>query len=186
MTELTGLRVYGADSFREAFSPLFGSFDGLYFREPQNDSCIRFPFDDDSVHERYRNSALHEAVNGDLLFRSQTLIKFADIIDEDWNAIDLLDTTDFKLHRKFERQRLQLREDEASQILDQRIVFFHNFDGCFWQFFTNINGLAQMVVNNHRTTMRIDLRYVNICEHYWNVGSLRKDYPTPVQSRVEG
>lgn len=180
MQKLTGIRAYGAENFVEAFAPIFSSLGGLYFREAAGDSCFAFPFDDDSVYDGYRRAAIAEDVNGDLLFPSSVLVESAAIVDEDWNAIQLLDTQDFGVHRRFEQQRHDLAIRPVDRFVHRRIVFFHNFDGCFWQFFTNISGLGDAIVSAHRDNERFDLRHVDITEHYWNVGKYRTDLPPRV------
>jgi hypothetical protein len=180
MSSLTGIRTYGAESFCEAFSPIFEACSGFYFCESTRDSCFRFPLDDDSVFENYKRAAAATDRNGDLMFSSSVLFDLATIVDEDWNAIQLLDTQDFRVHRTFEKQRHKLSTTQVARFVQQKIAFFHNYDGCFWQFFTNIDELADTIISAHRDNPRFDLRYVDIAEHYWNVGEFRDDFPPRV------
>ena len=178
--ELTGIRIYSGMTFAESFRPIFSYFAELYFYEDSNDSSFRFPFDDDSVYEKYLTLPVATQPESGFVFDSDVLIEHAKIVDEDWNAISLLNTTDFKTHRQFENQRLGLREEPNVDFIQQRIIFFHNYDGCFWQFFTNIDGVTDSILQAHRGSVDVDLRWVNIREHYWNVGDYRADYPEPV------
>lgn len=180
MSSLTGVRTYGAESFCEAFSPIFGAFAGLCFYESANDSSFHFPWDDDSVFENYRKAAVATDRNGDLMLPSSVLIDLATIVNEDWNAIQLLNTQDFRVHRTFEKQRHKISTTPVKSFVHQKTIFFHNYDGCFWQFFTNIEKLADTIISAHRDNPRFDLRFVDIGEHYWNVGKFCEDYPPRV------
>ena len=150
--ELTGLRIYGGMTFAESFHPIFSYFADLYFYEDSNDSSFRFPFDDDSVYERYLTLPIATQPDVGFIFDSDVLIEHAGIVDEDWNAISLLDTTDFETHRRFAEQRLGLQEAPDTSFVEQRIIFFHNYDGCFWQFFTNIDGVADAITDGASNT----------------------------------
>lgn len=178
--QLTGIRIYSGKTFAESFECIFPFFNDLFFFEPPNDSCFRFPFDDDSVFENYRATSIANDKNNGMMFDADTLLALADFVSEDWNGISLLDTREFSPHKKFESQIFDLRQNNEIRFVDQKILCFYNFDGSFWQFFTNIDGVTDAMILNHRGNHGVDLRHVDIRVNYWNVGEYRDDFPIPV------
>ena len=181
---MRGIRTYfrrwieSKTGFRQAYQCLYPLLGGLYFVEHITSSGFSFPWDDCSFYDRFVDSCITQ--DGDYgLFESQTLIDNDQHVSDDWNSIVLADISEVARHRKL-TTRVDRKSITSAQVKACRIVFFHNFDGAFWQFFTNDSEVTDRMLSYHAASDDLDLRFVEYEKDYPDPGEYRDDYPPVV------
>lgn len=184
---MKGIRTYfrrntiDTSWFKQAFQPLYPLFQNLFFVESIRadlGSCFKFPWDDDTIYEQYIDSCIDQR-GDDGLFQSERLIALDQYIDDDWNAIVLAGIPDLKKNRRLKKHILDSTLTSA-ELESNRVIFFHNYDGAFWQFFTNDADVIGLMIRSQISNTDLDLRYVQYQNDYPSPGEYRDDYPPRV------
>lgn len=182
---MKGIRTYFRRNdiswFRQAYWPLYPFLRNLFFVETicaELDPCFKFPWDDDTIFKRYLDSRVDQRGN-DGLFQSETLIRYDQYIDDDWNVLVLADIPDLKENRRPKNKILDSTL-ASTELETGRVIFFHNYDGAFWQFFTNDEQMIDSMLRSQKTNADLYLRYVQYHNDYPNPGAYRDDDPPRV------
>lgn len=182
---MNGIRTYFRNDdipesgFQRAYRPLYSLLDGLYFVDAYpRDSCFSFPWEDETIADACLDASL-QVDQGWRLYKAAVLIDHAQYITDDWNAILLSDLGEITSNRTL-LNHIQSSAYPINQDKQHRVLFFHNFDGCFWQFFTNDIRFIDAIIKANRSNPDFDLRSVQYDQDYPNPGRYRKDYPPPI------
>jgi len=175
---MQGIRTYFRPwrdaGFRQAYECLYPLFGGLWFYLYRGDCIFRFPWDDEERADRFDSSAIDRDDAGNL-YSVTSLIANDVYISDDWNGITLTDTKELATNRRVYEAIHSLPPKRYE--FKGRILFFHNFDGAFWQFFSNDAIFMTRVLESHSRNPAFDLRLVDYERDYPDPGRYSEDYP---------
>ena len=191
---LAGLRFYARsrevdDTFAGCFAPLFDLWDGLFFYGEPADDVFAWPWEEDeedasSHHARFLARSVwvgEPNVYGAVprIVPAAAVAEFASLVSDDWNAFTLAETR-VPGSLKHLTERVERLTHVPRPGDDRRVSFFRNFDGCFWEVFTNDPRAVPALLRAHGGNPAWDLRAVTYPKHAGNPGRFRPDEPPPV------
>ena len=103
-----------------------------------------------------------------------------DKVSDDWNSILLVESDEFRDHLAI-AEILYAKNVTFPPLSKLRILYFDNFDGAFWQFFTNDQDIIDRYLEVHSQNENFDLRYVEMKKHFPDPGDYREDFPPGVE-----
>jgi len=164
--------------FESSYSVLSNLCKGFYFFDEKAEGSFQFPYDDETRYENYV-SACVSSTKERRLYKADFLFENMDIVSDDWNSILLIDSREFRDHLAIEKI-LYAENVTFPPMRKMRILYIRNFDGSFWEFYTNDQGLIDRYLEVHSTNKNFDLRYVEMKKHFPDPASYRDDFPPRV------
>lgn len=178
MSDMKGIRTYfrrwRETGFKQSYHCLYPLFGGMYFYLLDGDCVFHFPWDNDEPSERFLKSAVANDASG-RLFPVSALTQNDVYVTDDWNGFVLTNSMDLSTNQIISKSVTSLTSVPVQK--DLRVVFFHNYDGAFWQFFSNDDAFAAKMTATHHENPDLDLRVVDYACDYPDPGRYRDDYP---------
>ena len=175
---MNGIRTYFRrwhdSGFRQSYECLYKLLDEFNFYLFHGDCIFHFPWEDDSFALRFEESAISHDDKGKL-YSANTLTANDIFVSDDWNGITLTDSIDIAQNRRVYEALHSLRPTKLD--FNGRIIYFHNYDGAFWQFFTNDPSFVNEMIARQTQNTELDLRLVDYQHDYPDPGRYRDDYP---------